>query len=228
MIIISKTFSIQINKNTVSSLTTVIVIYSVFKMTTRKRSGSGSKRQFKEKVVLIYESFFRGEEKPPVNVQSFWDEFFLLKPKAVSLEAEILRLTNEQLLGMKENINLLFAQCVETLGSNRNFERFEQNIFIFISLGQEHHIRVVYALQTLCALTHAVYKKTSMESGFDVINILMGFSVAEERMTTLLDHINLFLTGNFNNIYYLYCYGHNIYLLNQLISNNEYYSIIIH
>lgn len=86
-------------------------------MSTRKRSGSGSKRQFKEKVVLIYESLFRGDEKPPINVQSFWDEFFLLKPKAVSLEAEILRLTNEQLLGLKDNINLLFAQCVDTLGT---------------------------------------------------------------------------------------------------------------
>jgi hypothetical protein len=28
-------------------------------MTSRKRSGSGSKRQLKEKVVQIYESFFK-------------------------------------------------------------------------------------------------------------------------------------------------------------------------
>ncbi|XP_044738483.1 armadillo-like helical domain-containing protein 3 isoform X2 [Chrysoperla carnea] len=148
-------------------------------MTTRKRSGSGSKRQLKEKVVQIYESFLKGDDLEKTN-PTFWDELFLLKPKVVNLENEIQKLNSDQLVALKENINSLFWHCIETL-------------------GHEHHIRVVYALQTLCALVNSIYKKTAMENGFDVINILMGFDVAEERMQLLLTHINVFLTGEFPN-----------------------------
>lgn len=84
-------------------------------MTTRKRSGSGSKRQLKEKVVQIYESFFRGEDLT-LNNPIFWDELFLLKPKVVQLEAEIQKLTPEQIGLLKDNINLFFSKCVDTLG----------------------------------------------------------------------------------------------------------------
>lgn len=49
-------------------------------MAMRKRSGSGSKRQYKEKVLLIYESFFKGDE-PTLTNPHFWDELFLLRPK---------------------------------------------------------------------------------------------------------------------------------------------------
>lgn len=145
-------------------------------MGTRKRSGSGStKRQLKEKVVQIYESFFKGEDLEKTN-PIFWDELFLLKPKVASLEGEIQKLSNEQLLLLKDSINSFFAHCVHTL-------------------GHEHHIRAAYALQTLCALVNAIYQRTAMENGFDVINILMGFDVAEERMQNLLTHINMFLVG---------------------------------
>lgn len=92
-------------------------------MAMRKRSGSGSKRHLKEKVVQIYESFFRGEDLTSDN-PTFWDEFFLLKPKIPQLEAEIHKLTLEQLLNMKDNINLLVGQCIDML-------------------GQEHHIRYI-------------------------------------------------------------------------------------
>lgn len=144
-------------------------------MTTRKRSGSGSKRQLKEKVVQIYELFFKGEDLAKAN-PSFWDEFFLLKPKVVYLEAEIQKITPEQFGSVRENINSLFIQCIETL-------------------GHEHNIRVVYSMQTLCALVHAVYRKTTAESGYDVISLLMGFEAAEENMQALLHHCHNFLTG---------------------------------
>ena len=45
----------------------------------RKRSGSGSKRQHKGKLVPIYESFFKGEDLT-VNHPNFWNELFLIKP----------------------------------------------------------------------------------------------------------------------------------------------------
>lgn len=83
-------------------------------MATRKRSGSGSKRQLKEKVVQIYESFFRGEDLTSNN-PTFWDELFLLKPKVIQLEAEIQKLNPDQLSNLKDNINLLFSKCVDTL-----------------------------------------------------------------------------------------------------------------
>ncbi|KAK5649909.1 hypothetical protein RI129_000938 [Pyrocoelia pectoralis] len=145
-------------------------------MTTRKRSGSGSKRQLKEKVVQIYELFFRGDDLSKNN-PSFWDEFFLLKPKVAYLENEIQKLTPDQLGVVRDNFNLLFCQCIDTL-------------------NHDHNIRVVYAMQTLCGLVSSVYKKATAESGFDVIHLLMGFQVAEEKMQQLLNFCNAFLSGD--------------------------------
>ncbi|KAK9721216.1 Armadillo-like helical domain-containing protein 3, C-terminal [Popillia japonica] len=146
-------------------------------MSTRKRSGSGSKRQLKEKVVQIYESFFRGDDLSKNN-PTFWEELFLLKPKVSHLENEIQKITPDQLGCVKENINELFSQCVETL-------------------GHEHNIRIMYAMQTLCGLVHATYKKATAESGFDIINLLVGFKNAEQKMQKLLDHCHSFLTGDY-------------------------------
>ena len=42
----------------------------------------------KEKVVQLYEGFFRGEQVAVGNT-NFWEEFFLIKPKMAALEAEI-------------------------------------------------------------------------------------------------------------------------------------------
>lgn len=86
-------------------------------MATRKRSGSGSKRP-KEKVVYIYELLFRGEDPAKTNTE-FWNEFFLLQPNVDSLESEFTKLTAEQLLAVKENINLMFTQCIEILDSGK-------------------------------------------------------------------------------------------------------------
>lgn len=86
-------------------------------MTSRKRSGSGSKRP-KEKVVYIYELLFRGEDPIKNNIE-FWNEFFLLQPNIDCLESEIMKLTTEQLATVKYNINLLFTQCIEMLEAGK-------------------------------------------------------------------------------------------------------------
>jgi len=86
-------------------------------MTTRKRSGSGSKRP-KEKVVYIYELLLRGED-PTNNNPEFWNEFFLLQPNVDNLETELMKLTGEQLVLLKGNINLLFTKCIEMLDSGK-------------------------------------------------------------------------------------------------------------
>jgi len=62
--------------------------------------------------------------------------FYCVMFKVSSLEAEIQKLSGEQLVALKENISTLFKHCIATL-------------------GHEHHIRVVYALQVFilfCAL----------------------------------------------------------------------------
>lgn len=41
-----------------------------------------------------------------------------------------------------------------------------------------------------------MYKKSAGECGFDVINVMMGFDVAEQRMQLLLQHCNNLLNGN--------------------------------
>lgn len=87
-------------------------------MASRKRSGSGSKRP-KEKVVYIYELLFIGEDPVKSNAE-FWNEFFLLPPNVDSLDCEISKITIEQILVVKDNINLLFTQCINMLDSGRH------------------------------------------------------------------------------------------------------------
>ncbi|XP_023022641.2 armadillo-like helical domain-containing protein 3 isoform X1 [Leptinotarsa decemlineata] len=143
-------------------------------MTTRKRSGSGSKRQFKEKVVQIYECLLKGEDVSHQNVL-FWDEFFLLKPKVITIENEIQKLSTEQLQLAKQNINLLFNQCIEIL-------------------DQQHSIRFAYGMLTLCALLYAIFKKSS-DTQMDAIEFLTGFDNIMVKIQKLLSICQTQLEG---------------------------------
>jgi hypothetical protein len=119
----------------------------------------------------------RGEDPEKSSFgEHFWSEFFLLRPKVIVLEAELAKLTSpEQFLAARANLNRLFEECVA-------------------NLSEEHHIRVVYALQTLCALLRASTARRGQgqgqATGYDLINMLMGFDVAEHRMNMLIGHIN--------------------------------------
>lgn len=94
------------------------------------------------------------------------------------IESEVLRMNTEQLNASRENLNSLVCHCVDTL-------------------VDEHPFRVVYALQTLAAVIQSMYKKASQgDCGFNLIDILVGLNSAEQRMTTLMQHCNNFLTGN--------------------------------
>ena len=139
------------------------------------RKGSHSKIPLKEKIVQIYEALFRGEE-PGAGNPNFWDELFLLKVNSTFIEAEFEKLNGEQLVALKETINHLFYKCVETL-------------------KEDHPIRIANAIQTLCALTRGVYKKSLGDYGFDVINILVGFDNAESQMQHLVERLNYFLSS---------------------------------
>ena len=151
----------------------------------RKSSGNNatptnpksSKSPLREKIVQMYDVLLKGE--PPSTSSfgdTFWSEFFLLKPKINHFETELCKLNHEQVSAARINLNTLFEQSL-------------------INLTEEHHIRVVYALQTLCGLLRSAYRKQST-AGIDLVNLLMGFEVAEKRMTELVNHINDFLMGD--------------------------------
>nr|CAG4646860.1 EOG090X027A [Megafenestra aurita]SVE92257.1 EOG090X027A [Megafenestra aurita] len=144
-------------------------------MSTRKRSTSGSKKQLKEKIVQIYEAFFRGEDQSSGN-PNFWDEFFLLKPKVGVIETELAKLNSEQLATIKENLNTLFSKCV-------------------YMLGHEHQIRVAHSLQTLCALIKAGFSRVTVDVNCDIIELLIGGGAAEMQMQLLIEHCSDILTS---------------------------------
>ncbi|XP_066255047.1 armadillo-like helical domain-containing protein 3 [Euwallacea similis] len=149
-------------------------------MTSRKRSGSGSKRQFKEKVVQIYETILKGEEIGGGNPQ-FWEDFFLLKPKLTILETEILKFTPEQLQSAKSNLSELFTQCVKILADNTS-------------------IRAAYGLQTLCGFLHGVFKRLGdQESSLQAIEFLSSFDNYAVNIQKLLDYCQCFLEGEYND-----------------------------
>ena len=67
--------------------------------------GGSSSVAFKEKVVQMYEVLLRGEDPVTSFGPNFWCDFFLLKPKVMVMEAETAKLTAEQLLNARPNLN---------------------------------------------------------------------------------------------------------------------------
>ncbi|GIY98723.1 armadillo-like helical domain-containing protein 3 [Caerostris extrusa] len=150
-------------------------IYDLMNITMAKVEGP--KRPLKEKIVQIYEAFIQGED-PSLHNTNFWDEFFLLRPNLYFLENQFEMMTYEEVSALKETINNLFYQCVRILKDG-------------------NQIRSMNALQTLCALVHGVYGKTHVDYGFDVINLLIGFSSAEHLMQTLIEQLSHILSHEY-------------------------------
>uniref|UniRef100_A0A3P8WKY5 Armadillo like helical domain containing 3 n=1 Tax=Cynoglossus semilaevis TaxID=244447 RepID=A0A3P8WKY5_CYNSE len=138
------------------------------------RRTSSSKKTLKEKVVLMYDEIF-SKEDPAKNAPRFWDELFLMKVNLEYLELK-LESVDEEVQHSQANINALFHYCIQ-------------------ALGEEHPIKVVNALQTLCALFRGVHQKNRSASGFDIINLLMGFDKAEQRMKDLMERLDSLLCG---------------------------------
>uniref|UniRef100_A0A8D0D0A0 Armadillo like helical domain containing 3 n=1 Tax=Sander lucioperca TaxID=283035 RepID=A0A8D0D0A0_SANLU len=140
------------------------------------RRTSSSKKPLKEKVVLMYDEIF-AKEDPAKNNPRFWDELFLMKVNLEYLESKLESVDGEEVQRIQDNINSLFHHCVQ-------------------ALGEEHQIKVVNALQTLCALFRGVHQKNKSTSGFDIINMLMGFDKAEQRMKDLMERLDSLLCGD--------------------------------
>ncbi|GAB5578720.1 armadillo-like helical domain-containing protein 3 isoform X1 [Prionailurus iriomotensis] len=137
------------------------------------RKSSASRKPLKEKVVLMYDEIFMTED-PSKCSPRFWEELFLMKVNLEYLEGKLESLDGEELMKIKDNINCLFQHCIQ-------------------ALGEEHPIRVVNALQTLCALIRGVHQKNKSTSGFDIINMLMGFDKAELCMKNLMESLDSLL-----------------------------------
>ncbi|KAG5275369.1 hypothetical protein AALO_G00119470 [Alosa alosa] len=137
---------------------------------------SSSKKPLKEKVVLMYDDIFARDD-PAISNPRFWDELFLMKVNLEYLEAKLESLDGDEVLKIKNNINSLFHHCIQ-------------------ALGEEHQIKVVNALQTLCALFRGVHRKNKSATGFDIINMLMGFDKAELRMKDLMERLDSLLCGD--------------------------------
>lgn len=144
-------------------------------MTSRKRSGSGSSKRPKEKVVYIYELFFRGED-PTTESAEFWNEFFLLQPNVESLEAEITKLTCEQFMIVNKSMILIFQKSIEMLET-------------------DHPKRLFNSLQTLCSLFYAIFKKSSTDSSFNCLNEIFGNEQMDKSMRRLMNNCNQILLG---------------------------------
>ncbi|XP_061535084.1 armadillo-like helical domain-containing protein 3 isoform X3 [Phycodurus eques] len=140
------------------------------------RRTSSSKKSLKEKVVLMYDEIF-AKEDPAKNNPRFWDELFLMKVNLEYLESKLENVDGEEVQRVQDNINSLFHHSVQ-------------------ALGEEHQIKVVNALQTLCALFRGVHQKNKSASGFDIINMLVGFDKAEQRMKDLMERLDSLLCGD--------------------------------
>jgi hypothetical protein len=146
-------------------------------MTVERFTKRTSKGPVAEKFVMIYERLLRGED-PSDNKPAFWDELFLLKVNVEYLDEVFKSMSMQTLVDLKETINLVFHKCCEALRGN-------------------HPIRVINALQTLCAFVRFVFRKAPLGGmgGFDVIDVLVGFNNAESEMHLLMSQLSTCLTG---------------------------------
>ncbi|XP_060719399.1 armadillo-like helical domain-containing protein 3 [Tachysurus vachellii] len=150
-------------------------------MAQEKKAGllkrtSSSKKPLKEKVVLMYDEIFTKVNPAKANPR-FWDELFLMKANLEYLENKLEALDGDEVMMIKENINSLFHHCVQ-------------------ALEEDHQIKVLNALPTLCALFRGVHHKNKLATGFDIINMLVGFDKAEIRMKDLMESLDGLLCGD--------------------------------
>lgn len=140
------------------------------------KTTSPKKRTFKEKIVTYYDSIFQGDD---LHKDNLWNEFFLLKVNVPYLEDLIDSLGPDDLLRIKDNVNELCNKCS-------------------LVLKEEHQIKIVNALQTLCTLFKCVFKKKFTDFGYDVINVIIGFEEAENAFQRLIDSLCGILVGDYS------------------------------
>jgi len=143
-----------------------------------KAPTSPTKKSFKKKVALYYDAIFQGDNLNEDH-PNIWNELFLLKVNVSYLEDILNSLPADELLLIKKNLNELFSRCC-------------------FCLKEDHQIKIVNALQTLCTILKCVFAKKFNDFGYDVINILVGFDNAEAVMQRLIECLTGFLLGDYS------------------------------
>ncbi|XP_039259173.2 armadillo-like helical domain-containing protein 3 [Styela clava] len=145
------------------------------------RRGTESKKPIKEKILLLYDMIFKpGNDDLTSENPNFWDEFFLLKVHPEYIEKKFEVLSPKDVLQLKDRLNSMFDKCLE-----------------YIQCDQP--VRVINALQTLSSLFRGIFACELGDHGFDRIDILIGFDMAETSMHVLLRCLTAgLLTDHYN------------------------------
>lgn len=145
------------------------------------RRGTEGKKPLKEKILLHYDTLFKPQgDDASLDNPTFWEEFFLLKVHAEYIEKKFESLTAKEILPMKERLNYLFDKCLE-----------------YIQCDQP--VRVINALQTMSCLFRGIHTVEVGDHGFDRIDLLIGFDMAETSMQVLLRCLTAGLTNDHYN-----------------------------
>lgn len=121
---------------------------------------------------------------------------FIFQVNLEYLESKLESVDGEEVQRIQENINSLFHHSVQALGEEHQIKvvnalqvttgfRLHCVHACFISkqnLALCHRSSPFLLWQTLCALFRGVHQKNKSASGFDIINMLVGFDKAEQRM----------------------------------------------
>eukprot|EP00111_Clytia_hemisphaerica_P009971 TCONS_00029172-protein len=127
------------------------------------------KKNFKEKIIILYDAIFNGDDIA-ASYPDLWNEIFLLKVNVTYLEQLIAGKSGDALVKIKNNVNEFTSRCCT-------------------ALKEEHQIKILNALQTLCAVMQSLFKKKFNNFGYDVIDILIGFDSANDVMQRLLESL---------------------------------------
>ncbi|CAG8466983.1 2673_t:CDS:10 [Paraglomus brasilianum] len=140
------------------------------------RQGHGAKAALREKFVEIYESFFKGID-PAAGNPYFWNELFLLKVNAPYLSQTLAGMSEEKLLKIKHNINLILVKSMEVMSQDNN------------------SLRIMNAIETLCVFLQGIFSKRFNNFSFEVINLLTGLDKANDVFPRLIETIERLIRG---------------------------------
>ncbi|KFD57504.1 hypothetical protein M513_01607 [Trichuris suis] len=131
----------------------------------RTFSNKDGKSRLKGKVVLMYEQIL--QEKSDPLPDSFWSEFFLLRPNCIELIRIIDELPLSSLVNLKFQLNKFVWMCLAVIVGGSD-------------------IRSYNAVKTLSVVIKAVAKKKRHLSSFDMVDLLFDNKDAQRAMDVLL------------------------------------------
>ncbi|CDW57376.1 DUF1741 domain containing protein [Trichuris trichiura] len=135
----------------------------------RTFANKDAKSRLKGKVVLMYEQIIQ-EKSNSLLPDSFWSEFFLLRPNCVELTRIIDELPISSLVSLKFQLNKFVWMCLAVIVGGSD-------------------IRSYNALTTLSVVIKAIAKKKKHLSSFDMVDLLFDNKDAQRAMDLLLRHI---------------------------------------